>query len=999
MIFELSELFLIGLGYLLLLFGIAYLSEKGWIPERLVNHPFVYVLSLGVYAGAWAFFGTIDLAYQYGYGFLTYYIGTASLFLFAPLVLVPLLRICRAYQLSSLADLLTFRYRSQSAGILVTITMLIAVLPLLALQIQAVSEAAHLLSGERLTLFSKNTQPTGLALIFCLLIMLFTLLFGARQVSEQGRHNGLIAAIAFDSLVKLFCLFIVGWVAVYGVFGGFNGLDEWLQNHSIYLHRLHSPIQTSGSRTLLLIFFSAALALPHMFHIVFAETPHPRALKPASWGFPLYLLFLSLPVLPILWAGIDLQIQVSPQYYSLMLGPALDSPLLTAIGFIGGLSAASGTIIVITLALASMCLNHLVLPFYQPGNNQDIYRWLLWARRILIVTIISAGYLFFYLLKDGDLTGLGFAAFSATLQFLPGVLAVLYWPPANRIGFLSGLVCGYSIWFITLLLPILSETPPQYVATISTLLGAHPDSYWNLVALFSLAANILVFGFVSFIKEPSKEESNAAELCSQDSLNRPMREELAIHSPTEMQEQLAKTLGKATADREVQKALTALNLDSNEGRPYALRRLRDRIEANLSGLFGPSLAMDLVNRHLPYITDDQHAREDIYLIESRLEKYQNNLTGLAAELDSLRRFHRQTLQNLPIGVCSLGNDRELLMWNNAMEQLTGISSEDIIGSRLDSLPQPWQSLLSDFANEPAAHLHKQKIEDASQARWISLHKTSLDKTALNNQNPKQDGQIILLEDLTENQFLEDELIHSERLASIGRLAAGVAHEIGNPITGIACLAQNLHYDTEDPIIHETGKEILAQTKRVTRIVQSLVNFSHSGSHLQEQMAEQVSITSCAEEAINLLSLNQDSKNVNFNNLIDPHHYIIGDAQRILQVFINLLGNARDASPEGSTITLQSHQEEFSIIFTITDQGSGINKEVQEKIFEPFFTTKEPGQGTGLGLALVHNIIEDHNGHISIESPVSGSPSEQERRQGTRFSIKLPRYEEHEQGDI
>ena len=334
------------------------------------------------------------------------------------------------------------------------------------------------------------------------------------------------------------------------------------------------------------------------------------------------------------------------------------------------------------------------------------------------------------------------------------------------------------------------------------------------------------------------------------------------------------------------------------------------------------------------------------------------------------------------------------MWNHAMEQLTQISSDEIIGSHLNNLPEPWLGLISDFINNPDSHLHKQQIMHNDQPRWISLHKTALD-----DQKPKQDGQVILLEDLTETQFLENELIHSERLASIGRLAAGIAHEIGNPITGIACLAQNLRYDTEDPVIHETGQEILTQTQRVTKIVQSLVNFAHSGSHLQQQAVEAVNIHDCANEAINLLSLNKESGTVHFNNLIDPQHIALGDSQRILQVFINLLGNARDASPEESTITLASSESEYTVTFTVTDQGTGIDKALQEQIFEPFYTTKEPGQGTGLGLSLVYSIIEDHKGHISIESPVSNRDFTHSEEQtptnrsscGTRFTIKLPRY--------
>ncbi len=983
--FDLSLLFVAGLGYLTLLLGIAYASEKGWFSEKLARHPIVFILSLGVYTGAWAFFGTLELAYQYGYGFLAYYLGTASLFLFAPLIMVPLLRLCRLYQLSSLADLLAFRYRSQAAGVIVTITMLLALMPLLALQIQAVSDAIHLLSDDHLDFIVSNEQPKGVAFIFCVVIAIFALLFGARQTSSQASNNGLVVAVAVNSLVKLLVLITLGLASVYGVFGGFAGMEQWLLDHSTHLHRLHSPMQAGATRTLLLIFFSSAIVLPHMFHMVFAENPRSDALQTASWGFPLFLLLIALPILPMLWAGLELQPQVSAQYYPLLLGASLETPWLSALAYVGSVSAASGTIIVITLALASMCLNHLVLPIYQPGTQLNIYHWLLWVKRILVTAIITAAYLFFHFLEENsDLSGLGFAAFSASLQFLPGLMAVLYWAPANRIGFICGLSAGYLIWFVTLLLPILSDSIPSYLPLLNNLLGANSDNFWSLATLFSLGVNLCIFGLVSFFTPTSAEERNAAELCSQDDLNRPMRQELGLHSPQEMKEQLAKALGNVTAKQEMDRALSDLRLDESEIRPYALRRLRDRIEANLSGLLGPSVAIELVDRHLPYVSDGSiSTNEDIHLIENRLEKYQDHLTGLAAELDNLRRFHRQTLQNLPVGVCSFGSDKELLMWNHEMERLTQIPGEQVVGSHLNSLPEPWNELISTFLDNQEADLHKNKVIINQQPRWISLH-----KTILGDQHSRQDAQVILLEDLTETQMLEQELIHSERLASIGRLAAGVAHEIGNPVTGIACLAQNLKYDTDNPIIHEAGQDILTQTERVTRIVQSLVNFAHSGNHAQQHGAEPVDLYNCADEAINLLRLGKDYQEVTFDNQINSKHIALGDSQRILQVFINLLSNARDASPANGLVILHSQIDGETVNFTVTDHGGGISKEHQETVFEPFFTTKDPGRGTGLGLALVYSIIEDHQGHIAIESPLGGNIS-----YGTRITVQLPLYME------
>ena len=973
--YSLGQLIFISTAYLLILFGIAWLSERGIVPRRLVHHPLTYTLSLGVYASAWAFYGTVGLAYQYGYGFLAVYLGLSGAFLLAPVLLNPILRITRTYQLSSLADLFAFRFRSTWAGALTTLFMLVAVLPLLALQIQAVVDSIVILTRE--------PQSARVALGFCAWIILFTILFGARHIATREKHQGLVFAIAFESLVKLVALSAVGLYAVYGVFGGPGGLENWLMENQLALATLHSPLQEGPWRTLLLVFFAAAIVMPHMYHMTFTENLNPRSLVFASWALPLFLLLMSLAIPPILWAGLRLGIDTHPEYFTLGLGIWVDSPVLSLVAYIGGLSAASGLIIVVTLALSGMALNHLVLPLYQPPSGGNIYRWLKWTRRTLIVAIIMAGYGFYYMLGPRQgLANLGIVSFVATLQFLPGALSVLYWPAANRRGFVAGLLAGMSVWIFTMLLPLMGSWPGFYIPGLD-IIYVLDDTSWHLAAIASLAANVLAFTLVSLFTDLSPEEQAAAEACAVDNVRRPQRRDLVAGSPQEFATQLAKPLGAKTAQKEVEKALRDLQLPFDECRPYALRRLRDRIEANLSGLMGPSVAQDMVETFLPYRTDSEtYVTEDIHFIESRLEDYQSRLTGLAAELDALRRYHRQTLQELPMGVCSLAKDQEILMWNRAMEELTGVQALQVVGSRLSTLASPWRELLEEFVKQPDEHLHKKRLGLDGQTRWFSLHKAAIVEPL----SPVNSGLVLLVEDLTETQSLEDKLVHSERLASIGRLAAGVAHEIGNPITGIACLAQNLREEREqDGEIIETSNQIIEQTKRVSRIVQSLMSFAHAGSR---QSTERVCIADTASEAIGLLSLNKRSLDVHFYNLCIPEHCVEGDPQRLAQVLINLLSNARDASPSGGAIRVRSEAGEHTIDLIVEDEGSGIPKAIIDRLFEPFFTTKEPGEGTGLGLALVYSIVEEHYGQITIDSPVDPV-----RECGTRIRVTLPRHVE------
>ncbi len=983
MTFDLSQVALIGISYLLLLFGIAYITERGWVPERITTHPVTYIFSLGIFASAWAFYGVVDLAFQFGYGALAYYLGTGALFLFAPIALAPLAELARRHQVHSIADLLVFRYHSNAVGALTTLCMLLGILPLMALQIQAIADTMHILvhsnSSEQTLVFTDDglTFKDVMALCYCAILALFTILFG----SNRDQHRGLVTAMAFESLLKVVALFAVGLTALFGVFNGLDGLNEWLAEHPENLSLLHAPIQGGSSHTLLLVFVATAVTMPHIFHLGLAENPLMRNSRTVTWAFPLFLLFMSLPIFPILWAGTELAVPLPAQYYTLGVPIFFNSPALTILAFIGGLSAATGAMIIITLALATMVMNHWLLPSLRLRARRDLYRQLLWIRRCLIAAIFFGGYMFYWLLSNRySLTDLALTAFIETLQFLPCTFAIVFWNPGNRRGMLAGLSVGTAIWFLGLLMPVITGIKVLHIPFLAWDIPVGM-AYWNSITLLSLGLNTALFVGLSLITEQTEEEQYSADICSADEISHPVRQALDVHSAAEFKERLAKPLGKITASREVDIALQQLELSASERRPYALRRLRDQLEGNLSALMGIHVASEIMDQYLPFKVAESRETLDINLIENRLAQYQNHLTGMAGELNNLRLYHRKTLQELPMAVCSLGPDTEILMWNRAMATLTLTPSDEVTGSYLKDIAEPWRSLLTDFSNSSEMHYYRREITLKNKPHWISLHKATIE-------GPITEGvydQVMMLEDVTETQMLEQELVHSERLASVGRLAAGVAHEIGNPITGIACLAQNLRYDSDNPEVLETAEQILSQTDRVTRIVQSLVGFSHTG-HTAKSEFQPVILRDCANEAVNLLSLQKDKQHVLFINDIARNAVVAGDTQRMIQVFVNLLSNARDASPENSRVILASYEDEYSIDITVTDEGSGIAPEIRDRILEPFFTTKEPGEGTGLGLAMVYSIIEDHGGLLDIISTV-----DEIRNRGAQFIVKLPRH--------
>lgn len=975
----LTAVVLTCITYILALFGLAWATDNGRIPSRWLHHPFVYVLSLGVYASAWTFYGAVGLANTYGIGFLAAYLGASLAFVLAPVIFVPILRLCRSYQFSSLADLLAFRFRSRVAGVLTTLFMLMASIPLLSVQIQAVAESVNILN--------QRLQGPVVAQVFCITLTLFTMLFGARHPSIRDKHEGLVFTLAIKSLLKLAAMIIMACYVLWGIFDGPNDLMEWLKLATLTQPQ---PINDDAWRTLLLAFFASVIVMPHMFHISFTENLNNRAFRQAAWVMPCFLILMCLVIPLIVWAGIRLAINGNPEYMILYLGLQQQQLLLTILSFVGGLAASSGIMIVSVLALAAMILNHLLLPTFQPNPRTDFYRWLLWSKRSLIVTVVWLAY--FYYSTVGQAYPLylqGLIAFVAFLQFMPGLLATLFWPRGHRLGFIWGLLTGMGYWLVSMLLPLVTGH------TDAPSLSLYTDN-WHQSALYSLTLNTLIFSVISIYSKATAKEQQVAQICALNALPSPVGKQVMVTNCQDFILCLTPHLGYRTAEKEVLQAMDDLALEPDDHRPSSLRRLRDRLETNLSGLLGPTEAEEILDSSIPSQGDDTlYKATDIHIIESQLSQYKSRLTGLAGELDSLRRFHRNILLHLPIGVCALGEDQEIALWNNAMVTYTGLSAEQVLGSTLNDLPHPWQDLLSGFICSGQARQSTQEVSWAAHTRWFSLQR--LDIQAETDEAPVGEHSVILLEDETETKLIDDRLAHSERLISVGRLAAGVAHEIGNPVTAIACLAQNLKYETDVPEILEIAGQQVQQTERISRIVQSLLTFSHTGQHSDPRHYEPLNINDCISEAIHLVRLDHRGRQLHFINHCHTQLLVAGDAQRLIQVFVNLFNNARDASADGAPIEVRGYTDEFSVIVQVEDHGRGIPADALEHLFEPFFTTKEPGKGTGLGLSLVYSIIEEHYGKIEVQSRTAAAPKDsdgadaQEQSTGTCITLTLPRY--------
>jgi PAS domain S-box-containing protein len=512
-----------------------------------------------------------------------------------------------------------------------------------------------------------------------------------------------------------------------------------------------------------------------------------------------------------------------------------------------------------------------------------------------------------------------------------------------------------------------------------------PRDPWSLSVLLSLSLNALLFAGVSTLWPQSASASE------QGAKGTSAARVVAASSASEFRTRLESVLGEDAAEAEVHRALTDLTMPLTERRPAELVLLRDRIERNLSGLMGPVLARMVVDDSLRM---DQSARtalaDQLRILEERLREARIPLQGAALELEAFRGYFRQILEDLPQGVCALGPDTDVVIWNRALARMTGVSAGDAVGHEVASLPSPWGELLGGFAQADTSASQERRVRTSAGQRVLQLFRSRLDpssKTSAQLATHLAGGQVILLEDLTDSKLLQAQVAHQDRLASIGRLAAGVAHEIGNPLTGIACLAQNLPFDMDPAVVEERAELIVEQTRRIDRIVRSLVSFSHAGAGgvAQEQpsISEPFKVRDAVEEAMELVRLSRQARGVESVNSCNETLLVDGDRNKLIQVFVNLLTNACDASSAGARVEVWAERQNGETRIAVADSGAGIPEAVRDRIFEPFFTTKVAGEGTGLGLSLVYSIVREHRGSVEVASSEGV---------GTTITVVLPHAE-------
>ncbi|GAB4188453.1 MAG: ATP-binding protein [Roseiflexaceae bacterium] len=609
----------ISLLYLALLFAIASYGDRRADQGRsIISSPLVYALSLAVYCTSWTFYGSVGRAAVAGLNFLPIYLGPTLAAFLGWVVLRRMIRISKHQRITSIADFGAARYgKSTLLAGLITIVAVIGVTPYIALQLKAISTSFNTL------LQAPVAEPIVLSdkgFYVALLLALFAILFGTRKLDTTERHEGMVAAIAFESLVKLVAFLAVGVFVTFGMYGGpadLFGQAARLPETARLLSLGEGGTSYGSWATLTLLALLAVLLLPRQFQVAVVENVSERHLLKATWLFPLYLLAINLFVMPVALAGL-LRFapgSVDADMFVLTLPILAGQEELALLAYIGGASAATGMVIAETVALSTMICNDLVMPVLlrlralRLNERADLSGLLLTIRRVAILLLLLLGYAYFRLIGEAAaLVSIGLVSFAAVAQFAPAILGGMFWKTGNRLGALVGLTLGFLVWGYTLPLPSLAQSgwlPAGFVEQgLFGIAALRPTSLLGLSGLdeithslfWSLLVNAGAYVGISLLTPQTAEERRQATLFVDVFRQSPSDEPVLWrgHAPlAEVRALLGRFLGAARADEVLEAHAHQRRLDWT-ARPEADSETLLFAESLLAGAIGAASARLMV---------------------------------------------------------------------------------------------------------------------------------------------------------------------------------------------------------------------------------------------------------------------------------------------------------------------------------------------------------------------------------------------------------------------
>jgi Na+/proline symporter/signal transduction histidine kinase/CheY-like chemotaxis protein len=1021
-------------AYLAALFAIAWWGER-WAAGRDGRPPpwwwgaLAYALTLAIYNTSWSFYGSVGRAAASGWDFLPIYIGPTLLLIFGQPVLARIIAIAKAQNVSSISEFIAARYgKSQAIATLVTLAALVGVLPYIALQLKAVGASFDILTtADQDHLGSAGPFWRDSAFAVAAAMALFTIVFGVRHINAGEHHRGLMLAIAFESIVKLAAFVAVAAFIVFGVAGGFSSLLAKAQGDPNLAQLLTVRPSDPTWITNTLISVIAFICLPHAFHVAVVENENPRHTRSAAWLYPGYLLILSVFMIPIAIAGLtSIGRAVNPDTYMITLPIAAGHSSIALLAFIGGLSAATGMIIVAAVALSTMLCNDVAMPLLLRArslapwaSSGDVSRVLLRIRRCAVVAVLLLAYVMHRVVdRDYPLTQIGLVSFVAVAQFGPAFFGGLYWRGASRVGALAGIIAGLGVWAYTLLLPAtlpFTSLPASFVTQGPWDIGwLKPHALMGITldpishaTLWSLLANCCAFVLFSLLSRQGQSERLQASVF--------------VDGPQGAEE--APRLWRAVVRLDDLQALAARFLGAERGRTA----LRDYLEFRRGGHGPPLDQSGLADLHAVRFTEHIiagaiGAPSARVVMASSLQGFSLSRGAAMAMLDEATealRFNRKLLESaletVPQGICTFDNQLRITAWNGRFQQLLELPAGLVrVGLPLTDLVA-YNRARGEYGNRDLAALLVNR--DVATQTWPYVYERGRpDGTVLEVAYDRlpDGGYVSTYTDVTDrhrtaealraaNETLElrvqertDALMQAKAEAesanaSKTRFLAAASHDLLQPLNAarlfVSALDESLATRASSGT-RDDGKErrLAAHASGALRsaeqLLAGLLDISSLDAGAIRPEIRTIAIGSLIERLAVEFSALASERGLVLRH-VGASASVTTDPQLLRRILQNFLSNALRYTPSGRVL-LGCRRRGSHLRIEVWDTGPGIPEDKAREIFEEFRRLDHAGdhgdKGLGLGLAIVERIADLLGLKVSMRSQPG---------RGTCFAVEVP----------